>query len=87
MGAMGPGKGMVQLLVVFGTLLRVAQHVVGGIDFTHAGVGIGSLIHVRVVLAHQLAVGFFQVFFAGLAVHTENLIVGFFGHDSALGVV
>ena len=61
--------------VVGGALLLVAQHVVGLVDVTHAGLGISLLADVGVVLAGQFAVGLAHILFRGRALDAKRFVV------------
>jgi hypothetical protein len=75
------GTELVALLPVFAepvvlrALLRIAQDVVGLSDFLEAGLGVGLLAHVGVVLAREPAVGALDLLRAGGARHAHDLVV------------
>ena len=72
----------VTVLVVGGALFSVRQHLVGffGLFEFHLGAGV-PLVAVRVEFHRQLAIGFFDLFVAGVFGNTQNfVIVAFGGH-------
>ena len=76
-GAAGAAEGVGQHFIVFGAFGLVFQGVVGEVDFAGFLVGIGVFADIGVVLAHQLAVGLFDVGQAGIFGHAEDVVVGF----------
>ena len=70
------------ILVVGGALFRVGEHFVGlfGLFEFHLGAGV-PLVAVGVKLHRQFAIGFFDLFVAGVFGNTQNfVIVAFGGH-------
>ena len=76
-GAAGAAEGVGQHFIVFGAFGLVFHGVVGEVDFAGFLVGIGVFADIGVVLAHQLAVGLFDVGQAGIFGHAEDVVVGF----------
>ena len=85
-----PGLGVLPIraeCIIFFALLRVAQDLVGFVDFLKLGLcGFLVLGHVRVVFPREFAKGFFDVGAAGIARDTEGLVVVFEvgGHEGEI---
>ena len=75
-----PGKGVVQHGIVFGAFFRIFQRVIRLVEFAGFLVGIFIFAYIGVILAHQLAVDFFDVGQAGIAAHAEHFVIIFFRH-------
>jgi len=61
-------------------LLTIAEYLVGLVDLFKAFLGVGSLVHVRVILPRQLAIGAFDRIFVGVARDAQHFIVIAFAH-------
>ena len=68
--------------VIAGALFGVAQHVIGLGGFLELLFGFGITGVVVGMVAHgQLAVGFFDLLFAGVAFHPQNFVIVSLYHD------
>src|SRR5205085_12032301 len=75
-------EGGMAVLIVGGPFLRVAQRFVGFAQFLELLLGgFVAGIFVGMVFDGQLAVGFFDLLLAGVAVHSEDLVIIAFGHS------
>ena len=74
-------EGGVTVAVILRATFRVGQHLVGFVEFLEALLGLlVAGIAVGMKLDREAAVGFLEIFLAGAAVDSENLvIVAFFG--------
>jgi hypothetical protein len=69
--------------VVGGALVGVAQDFVGFLGLLELLLGLGVVrIAIRMVLHGQLAIGLLDLFFGGVAIHAQDLIVVALGHFS-----
>ena len=75
--------GLVAQRVIGDALLGIGQHGLGFVELGHAGLRVGFLADVRVVLARQLAVGLLDLVRGGGLRHTENLVVVLEFHDGS----
>ena len=67
--------------VVGGLLLRVAQNLIGLVDFLELGLGrLVAGIGVRMELLGKLAIGGFQFLLVSRPADTQNLVKVAFGH-------
>ncbi|MNJ40154.1 hypothetical protein D3C77_350430 [compost metagenome] len=73
----------VAILVVASTFPRIAKDIVGLFDFFKLILRIRRLVHVRVILTRQLAIGFLNIIVRGALANPQHLIIiALFSHPS-----
>jgi hypothetical protein len=55
--------------IIRSALVAIGQHLIGFVDLLEKISGVGTLIHIRVILARQLSISLANAVFAGLSSH------------------